>query len=126
MGCRILPNIESRASQRTIDAGHDLEQLGGVLEQTDAHPAFAHLTEADPRHQRHAGRVEQPIHECGGIAMPPRQPATIYILDSEPSSSATSSAPRSLQQAQRAYVTEFEPRIGGIVKYFDYCQRAGL
>ena len=48
MGCRILPNIESRASQRTIDAGHDLEQLGGVLEQTDAHPAFAHLTEADP------------------------------------------------------------------------------
>lgn len=93
MGSRILPNIESRASQRTIDAGHDLEQLGGVLEQTDAHPAFAHLTEADPRHQRHAGRVEQPIHECGRIAMPPRQPATIYILDSEPSSSATSSAP---------------------------------
>lgn len=90
MGCRILPNIESRASQRTIDAGHDLEQLGGVLEQTDAHPAFAHLTEADPRHQRHVQRA------------------------------------RSLQQAQRAYVTEFEPRIGGIVKYFDYCQRAGL
>lgn len=48
MGCRILPNIESRAPQHTIDVGHDLEQLGGVLEQTDAHPAFARLTEADP------------------------------------------------------------------------------
>ena len=57
MGCRILPNIESRASQRTIGAGHGLEQLGGVLEQTDAHPAFARLTEADPRHQRHVQRA---------------------------------------------------------------------
>lgn len=126
MGSRILPNIESRASQRTIDAGHDLEQLGGVLEQTDAHPAFAHLTEADPRHQRHAGRVEQPIHECGGIAMPPRQAGHHIHFGQRAKFQRHVQRARSLQQAQRAYVTEFEPRIGGIVKYFDYCQRAGL